>query len=158
MAGAKSLRLCWRFVRLFEKEIRLEGLSWVAYNELHGDTHHWVKWYRGYHSFKKNGRTLVVASALSTDPTIDTAAAENELWAVPTQYYKTVFGGSKHLADLRAEDIYHVYNKYFPKDFKESCIYASAGVIEKDADIAHKASPNRLAIKVKTKFSLHVFG
>ena len=38
------------------------------------------------------------------------------------------------------------------------CIYASAGVIEKDADIAHKASPNRLAIKVKTKFSLHVFG
>ena len=129
----------------------------VAYNELHGGTHHWLKWCGGYHSFRKYGRNLVVASVDSSKPPIDVKWAHTKLASIPVGYQKTNIWGHAYWVFYRAEDI---YNKEFPVEFKTGCTYASAGIIKAYAAVAHRAPGNRIVVTTrdKTPFLFHVFG
>ena len=128
----------------------------IAYNELHGGTHHWVKFCSGHHSFREYGRNLVIASVHNRTYSIDTEYAKKKLNAVSVREWRTgPLGIIGWWAYLRAQDI--VQNK-FPDSIRSGCRYASAGVIERDADVAHVASPGRLALSYRGRYILHAFG
>ena len=128
----------------------------IAYNELHGGTHHWVKFCAGHHSFRQYGRNLVIASVFTGMPSISTDYAKFKLNAVSVRELKTgPWGIRKWWAHRRAQDI---FEKKFPDSIRSGCRYASAGVIEKDADVAHVASPGRLALSNRGHYILHAFG
>ena len=132
----------------------------VAYNELHGGNHHWVKWCSGYHSFRHHGRNLVVASVDHNKPLTNKNDAYNKLGRVSTNKWCEVvisWWGSKKVKCTKrsAKD---VYENYLPREFKSGCNFASAGVIDKNAGIAHRAPSNRLAVRDNNDYKLYAFG
>ena len=127
----------------------------VAYNKLKGGSRHWVKWCGGYKSFRKHGRNLVVASLDNGRKRINKKAAAKKLDKVPTRYKKLNSRRGTRTYNRKAEDI---YKKHFPRKFRSGCTYAAAGVIEKNAGVAHRAPAHRLVVRNNGKFKLHVFG
>ena len=127
----------------------------VAYNELHGGNHHWVKWCGGYHSFRHQGRNLVVASVDDGKSPINKNNAYKKLSQVSTRWCKSDWVVGHRCGNRSAKDVFfhHLQN-----EFKSCYNYASIGVIEKIAGIAHRAPPNRLAVRDNNKYTLHAFG
>ena len=133
------------------------GREWhvVVYNPLYGGDKHWVKFCGGYHTFRKHGRNVAVASVESGKTTPIKAGTTNKLKAVKTKYCKKVWWGKTKCHYLTAKQIYY---DTLPKEFAHGCTYASAGVIKRNANIAHKAPANRLAKTDNGYFQLYVFG
>ena len=124
----------------------------LAYNELSGDNHHYVKWCGGYKSFREKGRNLVVASVDKSKHHIDTTSTGNTLTHVHTRH---CLSNGHRCVSYNAVD---VYKSHMSHSYTSGCTYASVGVIEKDAGIAHKAASHRLVVKVNGKYELHAFG
>ena len=103
---------------------------------------------------RQHGRNLVVASVDDEKSPINKNDAYNKLGQVSTRWCKRGFWG-KRCGNRSAKD---VYNHHLQNEFKSGCTFASAGVIEKNARIAHEAPSNRLAVRDNNKYTLHAFG
>ena len=127
----------------------------VAYNELHGGNHHWVKCCGGYLSFRHHGRNLVVASVDDGKSPINKNDAYNKLGEVSTRWCKKDWLYGHRCGNRSAKDVFfhHLQN-----EFKSCYNYASTVVIEKNTGIAHKAPPHRLAVRNNNRYTLHAFG
>ncbi|XP_033107294.1 uncharacterized protein LOC117109149 [Anneissia japonica] len=117
----------------------------VVYNEISGQNRHWLKQCGGYHSFRKHGRNIVIASVQEEKVAIDTRHATNLLKAVKISSFWNNYGANK------------IYNN-LPAELKNGCNYAATGVIEKNANVHHRAPNWRCALVDRGKYRLHAFG
>ena len=128
----------------------------VAYNEVSGSDKHWVRWCNGYSKFRHHGRNLVVASVNHRKSPINKNDALVTLRKIHTIICVDDWLGTTCIGSKTAEYIYEVD---FPKEWRTGCsTFASGGVIKKDAAIAQKAPPNRLAVVNKGLFQMYAFG
>ena len=123
----------------------------LSYNKILGYNNHKVRWCNGYHSFRKYGRNIVVASVDKSKKNINTSKTKKKLAKIKTKRCDGWWGGCYY---LKAKQ---VFNK-MPSSYRKGCTYAAVGVIVKSAKIAHKGPSKRLVYVTNGKYKLHAFG